>query len=550
LVNGSATINIPAETIGAGQYYGIPSVNYTPDGVSSTVYAQSSGSALLTVNSIAPTVAITLASNTFATTDPLAVTVTVDGGSGNPIPVGAINFFGGGYNGNANLINGSATFTIPGSTLTAGVDTLQATYDPGPQGPSQGVYIYSNAIALTTVGVTVGSKLPPTVAVSEVGYDFSITQPVPVTASVSGMSGMPIPTGTMIFSSGSYTSAAVPLINGAAVINIPARTLASATDTITATYTPDAGGSSRYATSSGKTEVYINYLNSTTIMSLSASTITPDQPLTVTATVSGPSGNPNPTGSVTLSSGSYAATLPLAGGSAAFTISAGSLPIGNDTLVSSYTPDATSANIYNPSSQYGTVTVAAPAPAFTVAGTAVTVKAGATTGNTSTVTITPTSAFAGNIYVGMTASITSSPAGALYPSSIGFGATSPVTMTSAGPGTATLTITTLATTTTQCTAANHPPDGIPWYAKGGAVLACVLMIGVAPKRRKGLTMLGALMLLIALTGGVLACGGGGGGGTGCVPTTTPGTTPGSYTITVTATSGTATATSTVALTVN
>jgi hypothetical protein len=52
-----------------------------------------------------------------------------------------------------------------------------------------------------------------------------------------------------------------------------------------------------------------------------------------------------------------------------------------------------------------------------------------------------------------------------------------------------------------------------------------------------------LALLVALAGGVLACGGSGGG------TIYPGTMPGNYTITVTGTSGTATATGTISLTV-
>jgi hypothetical protein len=55
-------------------------------------------------------------------------------------------------------------------------------------------------------------------------------------------------------------------------------------------------------------------------------------------------------------------------------------------------------------------------------------------------------------------------------------------------------------------------------------------------------MLGMLALLIALAGGVLACGGGGG-------TSTPGTTAGIYTITVTGTSGMITAANTISLTV-
>ena len=550
LVNGSATINIPAETIGASWYFGIPVVNYTPDNISSTIYASSSGTSGLTVNSIAPTVTVIPASNTFATTDPLAVTVTVDGGSGNPTPVGTIYLSGGGYNSsNVTLINGSATFTVPGGTLTAGVDTLQASYQPGNQGPSQNIDIYSNASASATLGVTVGSKLPPSVTITREAPSYWVTQPVPLTVSVSSLSGMPIPTGTVVFSGGNYASAAVPLNSGTAAINIPALTLAPGWDTMTATYTPDTGGSSKYLSNTSQTVVQIDCLGTSIQLSLSANTITTAQPLTVTATVSGPSGNATPTGSVTLSAGSNTASLPLNSGSAAFTVPAGSLGVGGNNVQASYAPDANSANLYNPSGQSTTVTVTTVVPAFTVAGTAVTVNAGATTGNTSTVTITPNSAFTGSIPVTLTASITSSPAGAQYPPTFSFGSTSPVSIVSTSPGTATLTISTTASHQS-CSAANQMPLGLPWYTRGGAALACLLLFGIAPRRRKWRAMLGILLLFAALAGGVFACGGGGGTGTGCNNVVTPGTTAGSYTITVTGTSGSTTATSApIALTV-
>jgi hypothetical protein len=60
-------------------------------------------------------------------------------------------------------------------------------------------------------------------------------------------------------------------------------------------------------------------------------------------------------------------------------------------------------------------------------------------------------------------------------------------------------------------------------------------------------MLGMLALLVALAGGVLACGGGGGGvGVGGGNS---GTTAGTYTIIVTGISGTITSTNTISLTV-
>jgi hypothetical protein len=90
--------------------------------------------------------------------------------------------------------------------------------------------------------------------------------------------------------------------------------------------------------------------------------------------------------------------------------------------------------------------------------------------------------------------------------------------------------------------------GVPWYAGGGAVLACVLLFGIPARRRSWRTMLGMMALLAALSGGVLSCGGGGSGGT-CT-SINPGTTTGAYIITVTGTSGTNSATGTITLNVN
>jgi N-acetylneuraminic acid mutarotase len=186
-----------------------------------------------------------------------------------------------------------------------------------------------------------------------------------------------------------------------------------------------------------------------------------------------------------------------------------------------------------------TYTINLSTTAFTIGGTAVTVAPGASTGNASTNTVTPSGGFTGN--VGLTAVITSSPAGAKDLPSLSFGSTSPVSITSASAGTATLTVYTTAPATALLSYPAHP--GTPWYLASGATLACILLIGIPARRRSWRTILGMLALLVALAGGVLACGGSGGG------TIYPGTMPGNYTITVTGTSGTATATGTISLTV-
>ena len=184
---------------------------------------------------------------------------------------------------------------------------------------------------------------------------------------------------------------------------------------------------------------------------------------------------------------------------------------------------------------------------FTVSGTAVTVTAGASSGNTSTITVTPSGGFTGSVV--LTAAITSSPANAVVPPTFSFGTTSPVGITGATNGTATLTIATTASSTTKCTADNRKPQALPWYATGGTVLACVLLFGIPARRRRWRAMLGMVIFFVALAGGLVSCGGGG-GSTACTNTVVAGTTPGTYTVTLTGTSGGTTATTPVTLTVN
>ena len=186
--------------------------------------------------------------------------------------------------------------------------------------------------------------------------------------------------------------------------------------------------------------------------------------------------------------------------------------------------------------------IGGPAPGFTVSGTAVAVAAGGT--KTSTITLTPAGGFTGNVI--LSASITSSPAGAQHPPTMTFGSTTPVSITGAGAATATLTIATTAATTSAALRMGRPGQA-GWYATGSATLAFLLFSGLAARRRKWLTLVGMLMLLV-FTSGLVACGSGGGGTTGG-GTHDPGTTAGTYTITVTGTSGTTVATGTVTLTV-
>ena len=246
--------------------------------------------------------------------------------------------------------------------------------------------------------------------------------------------------------------------------------------------------------------------------------------------------NPTPTGSVTSSSGTYTSAA------TALVAAAHPLIFPPDRSPPAWTPCTaaySSDSNYNAATGTNTVTVAE-GPTFTISGTAVTVTAGATTGNTSTITVQPNPGFTGSVT--LTAIIGTTMSGAQNAPSSSFGATSPVTITSNSAGTATLTISTTVSQTTSCVAVNQTPRGIPWYAQGGAVLACLFLFGIAPRRRSWQTMLGMALLFAALTGGISACGGG--KASSCTPVTTPGTTAGTYTIAITGKSGATTVLST------
>ena len=194
----------------------------------------------------------------------------------------------------------------------------------------------------------------------------------------------------------------------------------------------------------------------------------------------------------------------------------------------------------------GTVPLTGVVPlGFMIGGSAVSVAAGATTGNTSIITVTPAGGFTGSVT--LTAAVTSSPNGAIVPPTFSFGSTGSVTITGPDAATATLTIATTAASSLPCISFNDTRHGAPWCAGGGAVLACVLLFGIPARRRKWRAMLGMAALLVTLAGGLGACGSL--RTIACPASSMAGTTPGAYTVTVTGASGAIAATGTVALTV-
>ncbi|HYB60350.1 MAG TPA: SBBP repeat-containing protein, partial [Methylomirabilota bacterium] len=408
----------------------------------------------------------------------------------------------------------------------------------------------------------------PTVTVKPASSTITSALPLTVTVSVSGGTGNPVPTGTVSLASELYSSAATTLNGGTATFDIPGGLLETdggtlacgvgpSPDTLVANYIPDAASSLTYKYSSALG--YVDVVAPCILVTPGLTTISlaqaQTQPFMETIAVTGGTGDPVPTGSVTLTTGAYAsAATTLSAGGAKITIPVGTLIAGSNNLSISYSGDSNYTPIPSGSGALAIVdvTTGPGTPSFTITGTPVTVKAGATTGNASTVTVTATGGFEGGVT--LSAALTSSPNGAQYPPTLSLvpvytGQNQTVLIGPALTGTATLTInTTAAPGCSQSAQAQRRVLWYPlcWYTGGSAALACMLFLGGLPRRRNWRTALGMLALLMIVAGGMLACGGA--AGSNC-SSGTGGTTPGTYTITVTGTSGPTAASGTVTLTV-
>jgi subtilase family serine protease len=292
---------------------------------------------------------------------------------------------------------------------------------------------------------------------------------------------------------------------------------AATTVTITASY----GGSSQ------QTQLTIGTTSSpttpTVTLAPSVSSISTDQSLSVTVTVSGGTGGATPSGSVTVTSGSYmSAATTLSGGAVTISIAAGALSVGSDTLTAAYTPDAASSAVYDAAT--GTATVTVTAASYAMTATAVSMNPGGS--GSSTVTISSTNDYAGT--VSLSCAITASPSGATDVPTCA-AAQSVTLSSSATTGTA---MVTLSSTAASSQSSKRVAMGRPWTGLG-ATLAILLF--AVPRRSRLYRAVFGLVLVGFLAAALVACGGGSSGGTGNNTQSNPGTTAGSYTVTVTGT---------------
>ncbi|KAA6455693.1 hypothetical protein DYQ86_27125 [Acidobacteria bacterium AB60] len=533
LVNGAATLNIPAGNLPGSSLPHFFYVDYVPDPASAGIYASAWGNCSVMVMLLTPTVSVSFNPANPTTAQDLLVLVRVDGGTGNPTPTGGISInqttSAGGI-----LSGGSTALTILAGILAAGTDQITATYVPDTAG---GQY-YASTTGSGSVTVTAVPKTTPTVTAVPSLSAITLADLFNLSIQVAGGTGRPTPTGTVTVTANGHTQPST-INGGKTLIFISPGWLPVGSDVVAISYS----GDSNYNAST--VNVPVNVGKAVTGMILQpTSPATTAQSVQVFFNLAGLVNSIAPTGTVELTSGSYdsgpqAIPFPLI-----CTIPAGALAPGTDTLTLTYSGDA---NYTGATASTSVVVTVPPVPlSIALTATTVTISPGATTGNTSTVTITPAGGYTGK--VSLTATLTSQPVGAMYIPDLSFGTTSPVNITGTAAGTATLTI----TTTAPSAATRMAPHAarLRWIPAGGTALAGFLLLGLGKRGRAWRRLLGSVLLLAGLSTSVTACGGGGGSGTTSPPpVSNPGTTRGTYTISIAANGVTAIANTTVTLNV-
>jgi subtilase family serine protease len=349
-------------------------------------------------------------------------------------------------------------------------------------------------------------------------------QNVTLQLTLAGINGLaPPPTGTATFYSGNtilgtatvaQTNLDSPSIASMATLNLT--NLPVGTDSITAQY----GGDANYqAATSSPVQVTVTQQPAATLTATAnAASMLPTQNLIVTANVAGVSGLPAPTGSIALNANgpgaSWIASCSLVNGSCSFDFSGGTWSPGTVTVNVTYSGDSNYAG-------NGSVVSVTMLNMFTItAASSVSIAAGATTGNTSALTVTPMNGFTGPVYFACTIAYYPPGAQHLPTCSVpGVSVTSPAAVTSA------MTISSTPPTTVQ----SSSRIGRPWMAAESGVFVATFVLLAVPVGRARRCRMVRLWILIALVG-LASCGGGNGigGGGGGGGNAVAGTTPGSY----------------------
>lgn len=462
---------------------------------------------------------------TYIAIDAQPLGVNAASGTSDGIAAGTVNFTDTAAAGNSTSgplslnVAGTAEW-VPASGFAVGAHTVSASYS----GDRSFNASSSSALLNFTIAKTppaIGLEVNQNLGNVTVGYASPVTLMIVV-----GITGLAEPpTGTASFylgnqSLGTATLAPTNYNQSVAVASITVSNLPLGVNSLTASYS---GDSNYNAGTSNPVQVTVTQQQPTAGLTAmpNATSMLPTQDLTVTADVTGVSGLPAPTGYVDFYAdgpgGSYSGSCTLVNGSCSMDFGSSYWSPGTVTVNVGYSGDST----YAPSNMVIPVTML---NMFTItAASSVSFAAGATTGNTAALTITPANGFTGPVYFACT--IAYYPPGAKdlptcsVPVSVKIPSTAAVssamTISSVGP-----------TTVSQAEGTKDPR----WLAAQSLIFIAGIFVLGFPLRRRVRLQGTTVLLVIVLAGSMVAvsCGGGGSAGVGGGGHTVPGTTPGIY----------------------
>jgi hypothetical protein len=201
-------------------------------------------------------------------------------------------------------------------------------------------------------------------------------QSVTFTATVTGATGGPIPTGTVTFKNGT-TTLGTQTLNATAMATFTTSSLAVGTYSITAAYGGDAGDQT---STSGAAALSITaaLINTTTALTASSATATAGSAVTLTATVTPASGTVVPTGSVNFMEGGTVLGMGTLDGTGKTSLVTSTLAVGANAVSAVYSGDkgdnaSTSAavTVTITAAPVATTTTLTATPTTAVSGTAI-----------------------------------------------------------------------------------------------------------------------------------------------------------------------------------
>lgn len=231
LVGGVATITIPANSLPIGL------ANFTATYAGDNIYyGAATGTGSLQVDStgtLTSTVTVIPAQSNI-TSYPVQITVTITGPSGSPIPTGVVTLTTPeAVTSGQTLVQGKATFSLPYSDFETYFNGITASY----YGDSN--YAASSGQSSVNIPVLVN----PTMTASPLTVTSYADQPISVTITLTGPAGVEVPTGTVLVVQPpegiGYVSATSNLVNGSAVVTIPANSLPIGQTFLEAIYSGD-----------------------------------------------------------------------------------------------------------------------------------------------------------------------------------------------------------------------------------------------------------------------------------------------------------------------